>query len=55
MQFPNYGLRNMDCVTESELICVNENESSLRLVMRIVLQNKVFSTTATITRQAIYI
>jgi hypothetical protein len=55
MQFPNYGLRNMGCVTESELICVNENESSLRLAMRIVVQNKVSSTTATITRQAMYV
>jgi hypothetical protein len=57
MQFPNYGLRKMAYVTESELIYVNENESSLRLVMRIVVQNKVSSTTATITtgRQCTYI
>jgi hypothetical protein len=52
MQFPNYGLRNMGCVTESELICVNGNESSLGLVMRIIVQNKVSSTTTSITRQA---
>jgi hypothetical protein len=55
MQFPNYVLRNMTYATESELIYVNENKSYLLLVMHIVVQNKFSSTTATITRQAMYV
>jgi len=46
----------MASVTESELIYVNENESSLRLAVTILVRNNVSSATASrTTRQTRYV